>query len=176
MNRPPERFETDRLVLRPPNLDDAPAIFANYGSDNEVTRYLTWVPHESETSVRELMALFIARWKEDTSYPFVITIDDEAIGMIEATPTPPRAEFGWVLGRGWWGHGLMTEAAGVLTGWLLAQPDIWRVEAYADVDNVGSARVMEKIGMTLDGRLDRWGHHPNISDEPRDIHLYSITR
>ena len=96
--------------------------------------------------------------------------------MIEITATPPRAEFGWVLGRRLWGQGLMTEAAAALTAWLLAQPDIWRVEAMVDIDNPGSARVMEKIGMTLDGRLDRWGYHPNVSDEPRDLYLYSITR
>ncbi len=96
--------------------------------------------------------------------------------MIEAGIRPPKVEFGWVLSRSLWGQGLMTEAAAAVQEWLLAQPEIWRVEAYVDVDNPASAKVMEKIGMTLDGCLPRWGYHPNASAEPRDVFLYSRTR
>lgn len=176
MIRPPERFETDRLVLRRPSVDDAPAIFANYANDPEVTRYLTWPPHASEATTRELMPRFVEMWETHTSYPWVITVDDEAVGMLEVTPKPPRAEFGWVLSRSLWGRGIMTEAAATVTAWLLQQPDIWRVEALVDVDNPGSARVMEKLGMRREGLLARWGYHPNASDEPRDVYLYAVTR
>ena len=44
---PPDRFETERLLLRLPRRDDAPAMFAAYAQDAEVTRYLTWRPHKS---------------------------------------------------------------------------------------------------------------------------------
>jgi hypothetical protein len=36
---PPERIETERLILRKPRIEDAPAIL-------EVTRYLVWKPHK----------------------------------------------------------------------------------------------------------------------------------
>jgi RimJ/RimL family protein N-acetyltransferase len=45
-----------------------------------------------------------------------------------------------------------------------------------DVDNIASARVMEKAGLTLEGRLRRWLVHPNISDEPRDCLGYARVR
>jgi len=42
----------------------------------------------------------------------------------------------------------MTEAVQKVVDWALKQPEIYRVWAVCDVDNVGSARVMAKAGMT----------------------------
>ena len=42
----PEQLETERLVLRKPRLDDARDIFEGWAKDREVTRYLTWRPHQ----------------------------------------------------------------------------------------------------------------------------------
>jgi len=173
---PPERFETERLGLRRPTLADAPAMFANYANDPEVTTYLTWPPHASVEETVRVLGVLIDMWETGSAHPWAITIDEEIVGMIEAAIKPPTAEFGWVLSRSLWGQGLMAEAATVVQTWLFEQPEIWRVQAYVDVENPGSSRVMEKIGMTLDGRLDRWGYHPNVSDEPRDVLLYSRTR
>lgn len=44
----PSTLETARLVLRPPRMEDAAAIFEGYAQHPEVTRYLTWKPHTSE--------------------------------------------------------------------------------------------------------------------------------
>ena len=43
-------------------------------------------------------------------------------------------------------------------------------------DNPASARVLEKIGMTLEGQLRRYIEHPALSDEPRDVLMYSMVR
>lgn len=174
--RPPERLETERLVLRVPTLADAPAMFANYASDPEVTKYLTWEPHASVEVSEFVLNMLTGFWDSGPAYPWSITIDDEIVGMIEARIDAPRVELAWVLSRKLWGEGLMSEAANAVLEWCLSQPEIWRVEAYVDVDNPASSRVMEKIGMTQDGRLDRWGYHPNVSDEPRDVLLFSRTR
>ena len=48
------------------------------------------------------------------------------------------------------------------------------IDAVCDVDNVSSARVLEKSSFTREGVLHRWLVHPNISDEPRDADLRSI--
>jgi len=173
--RPPERIETERLVLRVPTVTDAPAMSANYASDPEVTKYLTWAPHASAEESEFVLGMLAGFWEHGPAYPWAITIDDEIVGMIEARFEPPKAELAWVLSRSLWGRGFMTEAAVAVQEWCLEQPELWRVEAYVDVENLASSRVMEKIGMTLDGRLDRWGYHPNISDEPRDVLLYSMT-
>jgi RimJ/RimL family protein N-acetyltransferase len=70
----------------------------------------------------------------------------------------------------------MTEALKTLIAWALKQEEIYRIWAVCDVDNLASARVMEKAGMQLEGILRRWSVHPNISAEPRDSCCYAIVK
>ncbi len=64
--QPPERIETERLVLRVPTIADAPAMFANYASDPVVTRYLTWRPHPSVEETERILAMLTRMWVPDT--------------------------------------------------------------------------------------------------------------
>ena len=101
---------------------------------------------------------------------------DSAIGLFEIRLEDFKAELGYGLGKAFWGKGYTTEAARTVVDWALAQPSIYRVWAVCDVDNIGSRRVMEKIGMQREGILRREIIHPNISAEPRDCYLYSIIK
>jgi ribosomal-protein-alanine N-acetyltransferase len=58
----------------------------------------------------------------------------------------------------------------------LRQESVFRIGAVCDVENIGSARVMEKAGLVREGLSRRWLVHPNISDEPRDCFSYAIVR
>ena len=40
-------IETPRLILRRFTLEDAPAMYRNWASDPEVTKFLTWPAHSS---------------------------------------------------------------------------------------------------------------------------------
>jgi RimJ/RimL family protein N-acetyltransferase len=175
---PPERFETDRLILRLPELADAEAIFGTYAQDAEVTRYLTWRPHTSIEQTREFLSGCVTAWQGERRFPFVITLKgiESAIGMIELRLDGFKADVGYGMGRAFWGKGYMTEAVHTLVAWALAQPSIYRVWAVCDVDNHASARVLEKAGMQREGRLRREILHPGISDELRDCYLYAIVK
>jgi RimJ/RimL family protein N-acetyltransferase len=83
---------------------------------------------------------------------------------------------GYVIARAEWGKGYATEALRAVIEDGLAQPEITRVAAVCDVENLASARVMEKASMVKEGILVRHMVHPNISDEPRDVYSYSNTR
>jgi RimJ/RimL family protein N-acetyltransferase len=96
--------------------------------------------------------------------------------MIAARVDGHKWELGYVLARGYWGRGYMTEALKALVNWAVQQSEIYRVWAVCDVDNLASARVMEKAGMRREGILRRWSIHPNVSDEPRDSYCYSIVK
>jgi RimJ/RimL family protein N-acetyltransferase len=176
--RPPEHIETDRLILRPPALADAESIFQTYAQDPEVTRYLTWRPHTSITETLEFLSGCLAAWQGAQRFPYVVTLKgaDSAIGMIEIRLDSFKAEVGYGMGRAYWGKGYMTEALRALITWALAQPRIYRVWAICDVDNLASARVLEKAGMQREGLLRREIIHPNISAEPRDCYLYAIVK
>ena len=74
------------------------------------------------------------------------------------------------------GQGYMTEAVKKVLDWALKQQEIYRVWSVYDVDNIGSARVMEKVGMQKEGILRCWSVHPSISPEPRDAYCCAITK
>ena len=71
---------------------------------------------------------------------------------------------------------MMPEAIAALTSAALALPEIFRVQATCDVDNLKSARALEKAGFTREGRLDRFMVHPNVSAEPRPRYMYAKCR
>jgi ribosomal-protein-alanine N-acetyltransferase len=172
---PPLTITTSRLVLRPPVMEDADAIFQGYARDPEVTRYLTWQPHADISVTRAFLARCIDCWAQSTAFPWVLTLADSQrlIGMIELRISPPRADLGYGVARPFWGQGFATEAVQAVVGWGITQPEIYRVWAVCDVENKGSARVLEKAGMQREGVLKRWLVHPNIDHEPRDCYCYA---
>jgi ribosomal-protein-alanine N-acetyltransferase len=91
-------------------------------------------------------------------------------------PTRHRFDCGYLLAPRWWGQGLMTEVLSAVADWALQQASVFRISAVCDVDNIGSARVLEKAGFIREGVLRRWMLHPNVSDDPRDCYSYSRTR
>jgi len=70
----------------------------------------------------------------------------------------------------------MSEAVEELIRWGLESAEIYRIWAVCDVENTASARLLERVGMELEGTLRRWLVHPNVSDSPRDCLCYSIVK
>jgi len=175
---PPDQFETTRLVLRRPRMSDADDIFDNYASDPEVTRYLTWPPHTDPSTLTSFLRLLLTRWDSGEEYSWVLTLpsEDRVIGMIGCRVREHAADIGYVLGRKYWGHGYVTEAAKAIVDWASALESIYRVWAVCDVENKASSRVLEKVGMQREGILRRSIVHPNISPEPRDGYVYARVR
>ena len=174
----PNKIETDRLRLRLPTLDDAEEIFLKYAQDPDVTRYAEWAPHSSIVETKEFIRSCVQRLEIGDAFPRVIEIksDHELIGMIELRIEKHRADFGYVIARAYWGKGYATEALKVVIDLALSHDSVFRVWAVCDVENIASARVMEKVGLEREGILRRYIVHPNISDEPRDCFCYSIVK
>jgi [ribosomal protein S5]-alanine N-acetyltransferase len=174
----PQLFETARLRLRPPRAEDARVIFDTYAQDPDVTRYLVWLPHRAIETTEQFIAYCTERWTAKTAFSYVISRirDDELLGMIELQLNQHGASVGYVLAKKHWGQGFMPEAAGCLVACALLQPPLFRVQAFCDVENIASARTLEKIGMLREGLLRRYIIHPAMSSEPRDCYLYAKTR
>jgi RimJ/RimL family protein N-acetyltransferase len=178
MMRMPERIETKRLVLRVPRMDDASAIFAGWAQDTEVTRYLTWRPHQQIQETETFLQKCLSAWEYETRFPYMITLKEsgEVIGMIDPRIEGVKVGIGYVICRAYWGHGYMTEATRATIDWALQQPSIYRIYATTDVENVASRRVLEKVGMQCEGVLRKFILHPSISDAPRDSYIYAIVK
>jgi len=173
---PPATLDTPRLRLRAPVVEDAAAIFDAYTQDAQVARYTTWSPHRSLDETRGFLEHHcLAGRKAGTVFSWLITISEggAAAGMIDFRLAACRAEVGYVLAHRYWGRGLMTEAAGAVVEWVIAQPEIHRVWATVDLENVASQRVLEKVGMVREGVLRRWLVAPNLGPVPRDVWSFS---
>ena len=93
---PPQTLDTDRLHLRIPRRDDAPAIFAAYAHDEEVTRYLTWRPHKTLEETYAIRDLMTKLWRDGEAFSYAITLkgDDTIIGMIAIHPDGFKVSLG----------------------------------------------------------------------------------
>jgi RimJ/RimL family protein N-acetyltransferase len=174
----PERIETERLVLRVPLKEDAPAVFAGWAQDKEVTRYLTWHPHQAIEQTEQFIQSCLLAWERETRFPYMITSkeSDEIVGMIDPRIEGPKVGIGYIAARAHWGKGYVSEATRAVIDWAFQQQSIYRVYATTDVENVASQRVLEKVGMQCEGILRKYILHPNISDVPRDSYMYAIIK
>jgi ribosomal-protein-alanine N-acetyltransferase len=171
MIRPPESFATARLTAQRTRVEDAPAAFAAYASDPEVTRYLAWKPHESVGTLADFFRLRAEDWEKSRphfSWLFRLHGSETVAGTIGCIPEGGKVMFGYALAKEFWGRGLASEALGYLVDWTLAQPEFFRAWAFCDTENPASVRVMEKAGMTREGVLRRWHVCPTIGPDLRD--------
>lgn len=175
--RPPEVIGLRRLRLRRPRLSDASAIF-EYASDPEVARFADWPISSSIESVIERLRARESEWSAGAEFHWVITLppQDEAIGAIACSVSGHAAEYGFLVNRRHWRNGYATEASRGVVDWLFSVPSVTRLSATCDVENVASARVLEKSGLFRENLLRRAIIRPNLSDEPRDAFLYSKVR
>lgn len=173
-HRPPDRITGQRLVLRPPVLDDAGALFQRVARDPEVTKYLMWAPHRDVAATRRVITEKLNVGDEERTWAIELRHSGEVVGLASCRRAAPHsAEIGYCLGRRWWGKGLMSEALSVLLDALETDRQVYRVWATCSVDNEKSARLLERTGFVLEGRLARHAVYPTMGPEPRDSLLYA---
>lgn len=150
-------LETERLLLRKVTFDDAEDLF-DYGSNEEVTRFVTWDTYQTIDDALQFIEMIIGRYQNSEVAPW--GIEEKATGKLIGTidfvwwqPQHKKAEMGYALSRKYWNKGIMTEAAKAVVAFGFEQMDLVRIQARCLVDNTGSSRVMEKAGMTYEGTL-----------------------
>ena len=171
----PESFRTSRLILRRSKDSDAAEVF-EYGSDPEVVRYADWRRLTSLDEARKAIANAGRRWEAGDEYAWRITVvpDDTPVGGVACSFDGHRADFGYLVHRPLWSRGYATEAAQAVFQWMASLPEVHRIQATCDIDNVASARVLEKLGMRRECVLRRWAVRPNLPGKPiRDAFLYA---
>ena len=156
-------IETDRLILRQFTMDDAPAMYRNWASDDAVTKHLTWPTHASVEVSKMVLSDWTASYAKDDYYQWAIVLKEngpEPIGSISAVHIHEKidgAVMGYCMGRSHWGKGIMTEALTALIDFFFTEVGVNRIEADHDPNNPASGRVMEKSGMIYEGTLRQAG-------------------
>ncbi len=172
------QLSTHRLYLRNMTAADAPTVFERYARSSEVCRFLSWTPHQT---VDDTLRHFESRLDSDAADRscrlLIFSRDtDELLGSIGGIIEGKRMQFGYCLARDAWGRGIATEATTAFVASMFQDRDLWRMEAFCDVENKASTRVLEKSGLRYEGTLRRYMILPNLGDEPRDMMCYGRVR
>jgi RimJ/RimL family protein N-acetyltransferase len=164
---------TDRLQLRRPRTTDAEDVFS-YACDSDVTRFMDWPTHKEKSTVAEWLHDCTSLWESGAEFTWMITLrpEERVIGAVSLRVADYKADFGYVLNKQYWGRGLGTEAACAIVDLAATIEGVYRVWATCDVENVASARVLEKAGLLREGILRCWQVRPSISSVPRDAYVY----
>jgi len=151
-----QTIETPRLILRRAVREDAQAMFRNWASDPEVTRFLTWPTYKSVETAHQILALWVEEYKNDTFYLWMIVPKalGEPIGSISVVRQNEdieEAEIGYCIGSPWWHQGIMSEALAAVMQYLFEEVGMNRIASRHDPNNPHSGAVMRKCGMVYEG-------------------------
>lgn len=151
-------IETKRLLLRKLMVEDADAMFQNWASDKEVTKFLTWPAYTSLDTAIHILKEWTTSYEKPDFYQWAIVPKNlnEPIGSISVVSINEKtqmAEIGYCIGRPWWNRGITSEALSAVINFMFDQVGANRVQAKHDVNNPHSGLVMKKCGMKYEGTL-----------------------
>ena len=168
---------TGRLRLRRLRVEDVSDVF-DYASDPQVARYVMFEPHQSPDDSRAFLERVLSR--PTGSGVMIFGMEHRETGKLLGhisifldSEADARAEIAYALNRSFWGQGYTTEAASALIDHGFRHLRLHRIQATCYPENVPSARVLEKSGMTYEGTLRQY---MLIKGKYRDLKMYSILR
>jgi len=175
MNLP--RLESERLVIREPSPTDIPSMPAVF-SDPDIYAHTRTIPYPyTEAAAAEAIERFARLSQTGEAQTFFIELKDtaELIGSVGTLNIEGRkqAEFGYAIGRKWWGKGYATEASRALLNYCFNDLGFRELCAHAMTRNPASSRVLQKLGMRSVGVI------PGACEKDGVLHDaegYTITR
>jgi ribosomal-protein-alanine N-acetyltransferase len=167
---------SERLLLREFVATDEEAVHA-YACDALVTRYMEWGPN-SRAQTRQFLAEKIAAATAEDRSQFAMAVvpavSDGVVGSValDVDGDDARREgvLGYVFHRDWWSRGYATEASKALVQFGFGQLKLSRITATCHPDNKASARVLQKVGLTYQGRIH---HHMKVRGIWRDSLVFA---
>ena len=148
-------LETERLLLRPPRAADISQLVPLL-NDFDVSKNLSPVPHPY---TEDDACAFIVRMdyclRTGSDYVFAILLRPSCfIGLCGLHPSG-EWEFGYWLGKPYWGKGYATEAGRRVVTFAFEELNAEKLKAGWYYDNPKSGRVLEKLGFKLTGEAKR---------------------
>ena len=153
-------IETTRLVLRPLTLDDAETAYYGWTGDEEVARYVSWLPHHSIDETIEWLKEI--EWRRDEAgdilpndnyiWGFVLKETGELFGSggLIWEDGCRLYQVGYNIMKSHWNHGYTTEAMRAILKYAAENLGIKRVAGGHAKENLASAKVIEKLGFVYD--------------------------
>lgn len=142
-----KEIRTERLLLRKIKKSDYKDIY-KYASNEEVAKYVTWPVHKSIKDSKALCKMWAEGYKKENTYRWAIVYNGVVIGVTDVVKfVHHSAELGWCIDSPYWNKGFVTEAASAVRDYLFQTVGVDNLFAAHITENIGSGRVMQKIGM-----------------------------
>ena len=156
------KIETERLILRALESEDAENMFQNWSNDPKVTKFLTWPANKEIKMAEDILKIWKSQYEKSDFYQWGIVPKSfgEVIGTISVVELDERVEkvqIGYCIGQKWWNQGYTSEAFAAIISFLFEEVGVNRIEAMYDLRNPGSGKVMEKCGLQYEGMLRQAG-------------------
>ena len=156
------KIETERLILRALESEDAENMFQNWSNDPKVTKFLTWPANKEIKMAEDILKIWKSQYEKSDFYQWGIVPKSfgEVIGTISVVELDERVEkvqIGYCIGQKWWNQGYTSEAFAAIISFLFEEVGVNRIEAMYDLRNPGSGKVMEKCGLQYEGTLRQAG-------------------
>ena len=166
MNVP--ELRTERLVMRGFREEDLDAL-AEISADSEVTRWVGDPDGLSREDTWRRMAYFVGHWELRGFGQWALFERDSGLlvgraGLLQPDGWP-GLEVGWLVARPHWGRGFAPEAGRASIDWARDVLGADHVISLIEPHNENSARVAEKLGMTVEG-------HTKILNEEIDVRIF----
>lgn len=151
-------LETERLLLRRFESEDAEMMFANWASDSEVTKYLTWKTHENVEDTAAILREWVSQYADARFYQWAIVPKDlnepiGSIGAVDVDDSTEKVQIGYCIGRKWWRQGVTSEAFRAVIDFFFDEVGANRIESRHDPNNPNSGKVMRRCGLRYEGTL-----------------------
>lgn len=163
---------TERLVLRPFDASDGSVVERLAGAREVADATLT-IPHPYPTGGGAIwIATHAPAWSRRENLALAIcdqAAPHELLGAIslQLSMTHCHGEVGYWIGLPYWGNGFATEAARALVAYAFVELRLHRVQGRHFTRNAASGRVMQKVGMRLEGihrdAYLRWDHFEDVA-------------
>ncbi len=170
-------FETERLLLRKISLDDIQEYY-EFASDPIVSANTLWDRHETLEDTINEMDYVMKKFELRRAYRWGIVYKPlnkliGRTGLISWDVRHQRAEIGFALSSEYWSKGIMTEATKEIITYSFDKLDVNRIEGRCNYNNIGSAHVLENIGMKFEGILRQ---QLKIKGEFIDQKMYAVLK
>ena len=148
-------IETERLLLRLAKVSDAEAVYNNWVSDPQVSKFMRWNTHTSIDETKEWLAATEARGFTDNVHDwlFVLKETGEPIGSggVFYNSTCDALELGYCVMRPLWGKGIASEAAKAILQFATEKLGKTKIYACHAKENMASGKILEKLGFVYTG-------------------------
>ncbi|MGR6543811.1 bis(5'-nucleosyl)-tetraphosphatase (symmetrical) YqeK [Paenibacillus tundrae] len=150
-------LETERFILRQITHDDAKDIFQTFSLD-EVTKYYDVESFTNIEQAEQLIQTWHQRFenKQAIRWGIALKSDNRVVGTCGFhgwVKNHHKAAIGYELTPQFWRQGVMTEVLGKIMEYGFDTLELNRIEAFVEPENVGSRRVLEKVGFQAEGLL-----------------------